>query len=303
MERPSPAETTCRDPSSSPQSSPSLPRQESPGSCSTAVGKVHRRHRRGPTSLEVPPEWFALRRRTSPRQPQALRPRSPFCGEVHRRWSRPEKTSEVLDFRHDEVSNLQREKTKGFDLNGESISFAFVLPDPSDASVDQDDGRQPSLAAVHAPIMLRLDQMFLDLLPQEERIEKRQEADVWPFDLRPLQGRQILPQDPRHASVHVHGSQVLFVAFPNRSRARPSHVGPPREVRDRGGAVGLEIPPQEFVLRVGYGQVTPLPKPCVGAGEGAFVSPRRPPPYRSANAPRAADPPPRHPLGLDPHRN
>src|SRR5256886_6826093 len=259
MARPSPAETTCRDPSSSPQSSPSLPLQESPGSCLTAVGKVHRRHRRAPPSLEAPPDWFALRKRTSPRRPQALSPRSPLCGEVHRRWSRLEKTTEVLDLRHDEVSNLRRERAKGFDVNGESIPLAFVLPDPSDASVDKDDGRQPSLGAVHAPIMFPLDQEFLVLLPQEERIEKRQEADVWPFDLRPLQGRQILPQDPRDPSVHVHGSQVLFAALPNPSRAGRSHVGPPREVPSRGKAPCTVVPPQEFVLRVGYGQVTPLP--------------------------------------------
>ena len=160
------------------------------------------------------------------------------------------------------TSTMSRPRSKG------------CLQAPATAAVDEDDRGDPSLRAAHPVPMLVGDEMPPVAVPEEIRVEMRQEAYVRTLDPR---AGKLVDARAEHCclrALDVDRGQLVLGASPDRARLAQRHAGPRGEVRRGGRAERLEVAPQEVRLGVLLRHVIVAGHPSVGTHEGRLAVPR-----------------------------
>src|SRR2546427_7570349 len=153
----------------------------------------------------------------------------------------------------------------------EDLPLPLVLPQPRNATVDEDTGGDPPRLPIYPLVKRRLDEVAPPVVPHEERLEIRQESDNRSRHVRPPQGCEILLKKPLRLSIDAHGGEIPRRAGPDPLRPRDRHAAPRVEVLHRGGTVRTEVPPQELRLRLLHREVPPFREPDVRPHERRLV--------------------------------
>ena len=75
-------------------------------------------------------------------------------------------------------------------------------------------------------MVLHSHEMFPLLMPKEKRIEVRQKADLWAFELSACQFVEICSKDRGHPTLDIDGRQICLLTGPDLAGLRKRDAGP-----------------------------------------------------------------------------
>src|SRR4051812_47658161 len=192
----------------------------------------------------------------SPRLSRLARPRQPHLGPP-----KAERARERVRAQRDLPADATVQPRERCDVDDQRVARPRVRPRALDASVDQDDGGDPSGDAADLPTVDLLEKVIAALVAHEVWIEAgqqlhrrsrrgpRQRADVFREQLK-----------PRTRDVDV--DELLRDHRPRvAAPASERWPEPAEEVAFRGGAVRAQVPPCELRDRLVRVDLAPLPEP------------------------------------------
>src|SRR2546427_4664192 len=114
--------------------------------------------------------------------------------------------------------------------DAETISLPGVGPHAHGAPIDENYWGDPPLRAVDPLPVPHGDEVLPLPVTEEERIEVRQKADRWTFELDPLELAEVVPKDRRPPTVDTHWSDVRFLTRPDLASFSEWYASPHRKV-------------------------------------------------------------------------
>ena len=114
--------------------------------------------------------------------------------------------------------------------DSEAFSLPSVGPHTHGAPIYENYGGDPPLRSVDALPVPHGDEVLPLPVAEEKRIEVRQKADRWPFELDPLELVEVVPKDRRPPTVDTYWSDVRFLARPDLASFSEWYASPHRKV-------------------------------------------------------------------------
>ena len=147
-----------------------------------------------------------------------------------------------------------------------------MFPNSGGAAVYEDYRGYPSLRAVDFRPVLHGHEVLLLLMAEQKRIEVRQKADQWAFELGLRQFIEILPKDCRGPALNVDRREAGLLARLDLARIRERYAAPHCKVRGCCRTKSPQVPAQEdsFCLFPRY--ILPSREPCIGPHESRRVA-------------------------------